>query len=212
MGNQNNRASASEDVYWRVLLRRDPASVCRSTLAAFDHQKAAYMLRVVDLNYAIATKTRTIFSVAASGRDSGNVGWDIRLLILAYLAGATETSVTGRWVSPMGFSGGDLFFSSDAHNLRFTELLRTFESPENFLRAGQKVGGKRDAIGDSSFVLQTLPRIPMLFIYWVGDDELPSKISLLVDESAVSHLAIDGLWLAIRVSENRLIAAVSSEW
>ena len=211
MGNQDNAASASEDVYWRMLLRRDPASVCRSTLATFDHQKAAYMLRVVDLNYAITPKTRTIVGEAASDRHSGNLSWDIRLLILAYMAGATETSVTGRWVSPIGFSGGDLFFSSDAHNLGFAELLFTFRSPEDFLRAGLKVGGRKDAIGDSSFVLQTLPRIPMLFIYWVGDDELPSKISLLVDESALSHLAIDGLWLAIRVSEKRLIAAASSE-
>ena len=211
MGNQGNGASTSEDVYWRMLLRRDPASVCRNALATFDHQKVAYTLRVVDLNYMVAPKTRTIVGEVASDRDSGNVGWDIRLLILAYMVGATETPVTGRWASPIAFSGGDLFFSSDAHNLSFTELLLTFKSPEDFLRAGQKVGGKKDVIGDSSFVLQTLPRIPMLFIYWAGDDELPSKISLLVDESAICHLAIDGLWLGTRVSEKRLIAGASAE-
>jgi hypothetical protein len=54
-------------------------------------------------------------------------------------------------------------------------------------------------------VLHTLPRIPILFIYWAGDTELPSRISVLVDESARNHLAIDGLWLAIRVSEKRLL-------
>lgn len=180
--------------------------MCRSTLATFDYEKAAYMLRVVDLNYTIYPRTRAIVTEVAADRDSGKAGWDVRLLVLAYMAGATETSLVGRWVSPIGLSGGDLFFSSDAHNLAFADLLSAFKSPEHFLRAGQKVGGRRDSIGDSSFVIQTLPRIPILFIYWVGDDELPSKISVLVDESAVSHLAIDGLWLAIRVSEKRLYA------
>jgi len=49
------------------------------------------------------------------------------------------------------------------------------------------------------------PGIPILFIYWAGDEELPPKIPVLVDESARSHLAIDGLWLAIRVSGKRLL-------
>jgi hypothetical protein len=164
---------------------------------------------VVDLTYAITPKNQTILPKVAVG--SSEVDWDVRLLILAYLTGATETPVAGKWVSPIGFSGGDLFFSSDAHNLDFAQLLLTFESPEDFLRAGQKIGGKGDGMGDSSFVLQSLPRIPILFIYWAGDEELPSKISVLVDESARSHLAIDGLWLAISVSEKRLLQAAKSK-
>ena len=166
------------------------------------------MLSVVDLRYMIAPGTQTIVPEVAAG--SSSVDWDIRLLILAYLTGATETSLVGKWVSPIESSGGDLFFSSSAHNLNFAELLVTFKSPEDFLSAGQKIGGKIDRVGDSSFVLRTLPRIPILFIYWAGDEELPSKISVLVDESARSHLAIDALWLAIRVSEKRLLKVAKS--
>jgi len=203
MSDKGSERGAGEVAYWRVLLGQDPASLCRRTLATWDVGKGAYMLRVVDLCYMIAPGTRSIVPEMAAG--SGSVDWDIRLLVLAYLTGATETSLVGKWVSPMEFSGGDLFFSSSAHNLNFAELLVTFKSPEDFLSAGQKIGGKIDRVGDSSFVLRTLPRIPILFIYWAGDEELPSKISVLVDESARSHLAIDALWLAIRVSEKRLL-------
>lgn len=209
MSERASEPGPSEITYWKMLLSQDPASLCRRTLATFDPSEGAYEIRVVDLTYAITPKNQTILPKVAVG--SSGVDWDIRLLILAYLTGATETSLLGKWVSPIGFSGGDLFFSSDAHNLDFAELLLTFESPEDFLRAGQKIGGKRDGIGDSSFVLQTLPRIPILFIYWAGDEELHSKVSVLVDESARSHLAIDGLWLAIRVSEKRLLQAAKSK-
>ncbi len=193
----------TEDAYWRMLLSRDPASLCKKALVAFDPEKEIYMLRVADLTYVIDLRSRAI--VQEGTTDSNNVSWDTRLLVLAYLTGATENSLVGRWVSPIEFSGGDLFFSSDAHNLAFTELLLSFKYPEDFLRAGQKIGGKAYTIGDSSFVLAILPRIPILFIYWAGDEELPSKISVLVDESAHGHLAIDGLWLAIKVSEKRLL-------
>jgi hypothetical protein len=201
--------SASEEARWKTILHEDPVALCRRALAVFDRQKGVYTARVVDINYAIDPSTRSIVSAIAADSNSGAVSWDVRLLLLAYLTGATEAQLVGRWVSPVGFSGGELFFSSDAHNLAFGELLLAFKSPEDFLNAGLKVGGKEDRLGDASFVLQTLPRIPILFIYWAGDEELPSKISVLVDESAVSHLAIDALWLAIKVSEKRLLAATN---
>jgi len=205
---RGSEANATEDTYWKMLLSQDPTSLCRRTLATFDARNATYTLKVADLTYTIATKSKTIAPEVDAG--SSGVSWEVRLLILAYLTGATETPLVGKWVSPVEFSGGDLFFSSDAHNLSFADLLLAFKSPEDFLAAGQKLGAKRDKIGDSSFVLQTVPRIPMLFIYWVGDAELPSKISVLVDQSARSHLAIDGLWLAIRVSEKRLLHIAKS--
>lgn len=209
MGIQATGSSASEEAHWKTILRQDPVALCRRALAVFDRQKGVYTARVVDINYAIDPRTRSIVSAIAADSNSGAVSWDVRLLLLAYLTGATEAQLVGRWVSPVGFSGGELFFSSDAHNLAFGELLLVFKSPEDFLSAGLKVGGKEERVGDASFVLQTLPRIPILFIYWVGDEELPSKISVLVDESAVSHLPIDALWLAIKVSEKRLLAAAN---
>jgi hypothetical protein len=211
MGNRATGSSASEEAFWRTLRPHDPVSLCRSTLAAFDRQKGVYTLRVVDLNYTIDPKTQSIVAAIATDLNPGTVSWDVRLLVLAYMTGAKEAPLVGKWVSPIGFSGGDLFFSSDAHNLSFAELMPALKSPEDFLRAGLKIGGKKDTIGDASFVLQTLPRIPILFIYWAGDEEIASKISVLVDESAVSQLAIDALWLAIKVAEKRLLVAVNSE-
>jgi len=193
----------SETTYWEMLRTQDRASVCKRTLATFDSAKRTYMLTVADRPYEIVPETQSIVPKAAAG--SSDVDWDIRLLILAYLTGASETSLVGKWISPIELSGGELFFSSDAHNLSFAELLLTFKFPEDFARAGERIGAKRHTIGDASFVLQTLPRIPLLFIYWAGDEEVPSKISVLVDASAPGHLAIDGLWLAIRVTEKRLL-------
>jgi len=198
----NLERSAGEDFYWRVLSSQDPKSVCRRTLATFDQKKQTYELRVADLTYAVAPGLKTVTDMSTG---SIKVDWDVRLLTLVYMTGATETPLTGRWVSPTQFSGGDLFFSSEAHNLTFARLLVTFASPEAFLKAGEKIKAVKHMIGDASFVLQTLPRIPILFTYWSGDEQLLSKISVFFDESASSHLAVDGLWLAINVSEKRLL-------
>lgn len=201
MSNRASEQSAVEDAYWKTLLDHDPISLCERTLALVDAKQEAHKLNVLDRAYVIVPGSKTIVTEGGPSK----LEWDIRLLILAYLTGAAKTPLQGKWVTPVEFSGGDLFFSSNAHNLAFAELLSTFNSAEDFLKAGQKLGGKKDKIGDSSFVLLILPRIPILFIYWAGDEELPSKISVLVDESARSHLAIDALWLAIRISERRLV-------
>lgn len=193
----------SETTYWEMLRTHDSVSVCKRTLATFDSAKGAYVLTVADRSYEIVPETQSI--VPRTGAGSSDVGWDLRLLVLAYLSGARESHLVGKWISPIGLSGGELFFSSDAHNLGFAELLLEFKFPEDFIRAGERIGGKRHSIGDASFVLQTLPRIPLLFIYWAGDEEVPSKISVLIDASAPDHLAIDALWLAIRVTEKRLL-------
>jgi len=211
MTEKDHVSNTTENLYWRTLMSQDPASLCRRTLATFDPERKTYTLQVADRSYMIDLNARMIAPEGTTGGDSDDVGWDVRLLVLAYLTSATETPLVGRWVSPVEFSGGDLFFSSDAHNLQFVDLLHAFRSPTEFLRAGEKIGGRRETIGDTSFVLRTFPRIPILFIYWAGDEELPSKISVLVDESAARHLAIDGLWLAIRFTEKRLAQAMKSE-
>ncbi len=207
MSAPESEPGGSERVYWRRLLSEDPASVSKRTLAMFDQQTETFVLSVLDKRYAVRARDQTVRHTDGSIDD---VGWDVRLLTLAYLTGATEDPLTGRWVSPVGFSGGDLFFSSSAHDLEFADLLRVLKSPQEFLTVGDRIGGTREKVGDASLVLQTLPRLPILLIYWQGDEELPSKISALVDESARHHLAIDGMWLAIKVSEKRILQMATS--
>jgi len=64
--------SASEITYWRILQSQDPASLCRRTLATWDAEREAYLLRLADLAYAITPKTRTI----APGEDVASSGVD----------------------------------------------------------------------------------------------------------------------------------------
>jgi hypothetical protein len=82
--------------------------------------------------------------------------------------------------------------SSDcAHSPEFVDLLAVFKSPEDFLVTGEKLDGRNGKFGDS--------------VHLMGDKRLPSKICVLLDESARGHLPIDALWPAIRVSEERLL-------
>ena len=67
-------------------------------------------------------------------------------------------------------------------------LVKTFGLDINALRkACEKLEGVAlSGYGDAAYVIQALPRIPVLVNYWQGDEDFPSTCKLLFDES-VSH-------------------------
>ena len=199
----------TEDYYWQILQRQKASSVCRRTLASYITDTSAYILKMIDTNYIIKSEAKTI--TAETQKENDELGADIKLLILAYLTNTKENVPSGKWISPREVAGGDLFFSAKAHIMISPELLRALKTSNEFSNAGNKIGAKKQFLGDASFVIQTLPKIPLLFIYWEGDNELPSRISVFVDQNVLQNLAIDGVWLAIKMTEKSLLTSVSTQ-
>ena len=66
---------------------------------------------------------------------------------------------------------------ADAHPELFFELLELFGADHY---VGQNA--------DYSILLHPLPMVPMSFNYWLPEDEFPSKLTLLFDETAPDNL------------------------
>jgi hypothetical protein len=54
--------------------------------------------------------------------------------------------------------------------------------------------------GDAAVKLLPMPRIPVIFILWIGDDEFPPRADLLMDSTAPLHLPIDIIWSVAMLS------------
>ncbi len=79
-------------------------------------------------------------------------------------------------------------------------------SPEAFLDAGFRMGGRKAEYGDVSFVLPALPRIPMTYIIWKGDEEFPATVQLLFDRSVEGYLSLEDIVVVGEMATSRLIA------
>lgn len=188
---------------WDTLKKLDPDDVVRRSLAGYTSKNKGYQLRIIDKEYFVDLEKREVLESGL--KEEKKAAWEIQLLAPIYLINAEKVMLKGQWVSPTELFGGDLFFAAPAHNLQFNNLTEKFSSPRGFLKAGLKLGGKKELIGDAAFQISVLPRIPILYIYRAGGGEFPNSITVFFDASAEKHLPIDSLWLAIECSTKRLL-------
>jgi hypothetical protein len=147
--------------------------------------------------------------VASSPQYGGSAPPHIELLLLYYFATADGTPITGQWVSFADLPGGR-FYNQAFQGYTGKELAKTFQSDrEAFTQAATRSGGQVDpgAPGDLAFRFQALPQVPVLLVYWEGDEDFPPSYQVLFDASARHYLPTDafailGSGLTSRMKKN----------
>ena len=128
-----------------------------------------------------------------------------RVILLHYLIGADDSPLTGKWVGYKDIPGGLLYMGVFAR--RVTEpLVRKFgRFAKRFQEAGIGSGGIPAGIGDASFTLSALPRIPIQYVLWEGDDEFPPSVQLLFDSSVDHYLPLEDIVVLGQMATGRLL-------
>lgn len=110
------------------------------------------------------------------------------ILLLHYLAQASGIGLSSNWVSFKELQGGSIYIEPFQHRA-IIPFVKTFGArPEDFANAAEKLGGTKANHGDVSFIIPVLPRVPVLYILWQGDDEFPSNGTILFDNFANAYL------------------------
>jgi len=130
-------------------------------------------------------------------------------MTVAYLVNAKEIEPSGVLVKPTQFKSGDVFFVGP-HAMPVEPIKQKFgNNPEAFLKAGLSLGGKKVPYGDAAFEIKVLPRIPLTYILWVGDEEFPPNVSILFDATAEHHMLLDALWAAAITATDKLLSLIN---
>lgn len=125
-------------------------------------------------------------SVTGPGGDETSLY--LAIIILHYLVTAKGTPLTGRWIAFRHLPGGDIYIDP-FQNRAVKPFLKNFgNNPEEFKRAALALGGKEIKQSGISMVIQVLPRVPICFTIWPGDEELPASATILFDEAASSYM------------------------
>ena len=113
----------------------------------------------------------------------GHVGSPLKILILHYLTGG-YIPLKEEWITFRSFPGGEEYFVPfRARALR--PLVRLFgDDPLAFLKAGEKLGGRPYNLGDAGLILYPFADIPLVYVFWKGEEEFAPEINLLFDASA----------------------------
>jgi hypothetical protein len=82
---------------------------------------------------------------------------------------------------------------------------------EGLLRAGLKLGGVKAGYGDCAVTIPCFPHIPVTYIVWEGDGELPPEASVLFDKSAAGWLHPEDLVFLASFGAYGLLAQASNQ-
>jgi hypothetical protein len=180
---------------WDLLQSLEPKDVTGRTGAAFDPDSSSYKLVCLNQEISVSPNQQVITSSSSPGAFLINdLGEYSRLSILRYLVHAKDAPLTDKLVKPSDLPGGD-FFLKGSHVLPLHKIISRFEHDiSGFLVTCEELGGARLEYGDASVKLMPFPRVPVVIILWVCDDEFPTQASLLFDSSCSSLMAIDVLW------------------
>lgn len=184
-----------EEKAWDILLDLDTKDVTTNAKALFNSYDSTYALTCFGQDIRISLKDRIIFSKSRPGALLvTSLGDYSRLSILRYLIHAIDLPLSGQLVRPSDLPGGDIF-TKGTHIIPLDKAAAYFSNHYNeFLKVGKSLGGTQRDYGDISLNILPFPRVPVVLIIWLGDEEFPSTASLLFDSSCVSHLPPDIIW------------------
>ncbi len=130
----------------------------------------------------------------------------LELLILVYLLKAGPDSLKKELISVQELK--DAHFFRGPHELRLGPLLTRYgQDPKGFKEAAESLSGEALDLADISYCIPALPKVPLYYLLWEGDDEFEPRISVLFDRSVEKHLSADAIWGLVNLVSEALVKA-----
>ena len=131
-----------------------------------------------------------------------------QLCMLGYMIQAQDISLSAKLVKAEHLPGGAFFFRG-IHELPTGQLAEALgKEPETLIEAGKALGGRHCEYGDASVEINILPRLPITIILWAGDEQFDSRASILFDQTAAHHIALDALQAGVNLTVKALLKFV----
>ena len=144
---------------------------------------------------------------AGSGETLNNFD----LTMLAYYFNVSDGApIAGEWIAFNQIPGG-MFYAQAFQGYSGDKLAKVFENDsESFIDCNEKLGGRREFFGNVAFSYQVLPRVPIMVVCWLGDEDFPSSYRILFDGNAHHHLVTDAYAILGNNLAGKLIKAKAS--
>ncbi len=138
--------------------------------------------------------------------DSIEPGDVERTLLLHYLEKSEDLKLSGRLI-PFRKLPGAISYERAFTSRALAPIIRQYEKDiSGFKKAAGRLDAKKSEYGDISFIIPALPRIPLIYVLWAGDEELPGQANILFDSTASRHLPTEDLAVLSELTTERLIA------
>jgi hypothetical protein len=185
---------------WDDLRARSPEDAAESVGAHLEN--GIFRIPLLGFTYQVNPEQYRIIRE----RDSSHrVGYQTGIVLLTTLASSKGVPPSGRMVTPLELTGGATFFTG-AHTLATKPLEKAFgDNPEMLTRRAQALGGEEVSGADCAVRIPGLPFLPLYVLLWTKDDEFSARALIGIDDRALFHLDLAGVFALTNVMVGRLV-------
>lgn len=121
----------------------------------------------------------------------------VKVLLLHYLTNAQIKPLSGKLISFREIKGGGTIYYETFQKRAIQPLIKTFgQNAGRLYIAGAKLGGTVEKFGSAAVTLKIFPLVPVTYVIWQGDEEVPANATILFDDSVTSFLPGEDIVLA----------------
>lgn len=189
------------------LAARDAAQICLNAAASFHEDSSTYEVvylgRVYHVNAAAGEVTCEVSgcmggqltqSTTSSGEE---VSATVKVLLLHYLIFAGNKPLTGKLVSFRELKNGAAIYYPTFYKRAVAPLIKTFgDCVEELNKVSNKINGIKENYGHASMTIRVLPMVPVTFIVWEGEEDVPPSGTILFDSSIEGFLPAEDIVFA----------------
>ena len=188
--------------YWEDLKTRDLERLCEDAGAVAD-PPGKLVVRFLEQDVQVDIEDRCI-------RLFQEQKWEktadpfLELMLLVYLINVQPGDPTGVMICVRDLKEAHFFHGP--HELKTAPVLSRFErDPDGLRQAAEAVGGTVLEMADTAYRFLPLPKIPLYYLFWKGDEDFPADLSVLFDQTIERHLSADAIWGLVNLVSDALL-------
>jgi len=186
-----------DGIYFQELAKEDPKDICKRALCKYDYENRFYTLSVWGDEYAIYPHASKIDRITNNFQRPHDFFY---LFIIYYLLNSKEIEIRNQWISEKDIPGGVTFFRGPHEIPGYLISRRYGDDIGEFRKRCEHLHGIPIDMADAAYCFDITSRIPVVVLYWGGDDEFTPESKILYDKTITEHLTSDIVFaLAVEV-------------
>jgi hypothetical protein len=190
--------------YWDDLKKLDMTRVCECSLA-ISHDSGGLLILFLNNDVLVDIENRCLWRIYPDRREKIDHSL-FELVVLVYLLNVTHDLIGREMISVSDLKNAHFF--QGPHTLKTGPILKRFgRDLAGFKKAAESLNGEFLDLADAAYKFSPLPKIPLYYLLWEGDDEFEPHLSVLFDRSIECHFSADAIWGLVNLVSNELLMA-----
>jgi hypothetical protein len=134
-----------------------------------------------------------------------------KLLILHYFLRARGSPLSQKQITYKELVGGGSYYPT-FYKRAVKPVVGCFgDRPEAIIKAAERLGGRQVDYGDTAVTIDAFSRVPLTWVLWKGDAELPAEGSILFDSAISDYLPTEDIAVLCQTIAGKLARLAKEE-